>query len=171
MGISEQDMVSFAGGLALAGRLPVVNTYAAFLKRAYRADLRQRHARAPRVIYAGHYAGLCYFTDGKTHQSLNDLSLMLTVPGLAVVEPVTPLRRELPARLGGARGAGLGLPSPPAHAARAAASSRARAAASASRSSSARPPRASSSASARSALAWRSTRGACRAWTTCAWWW
>ena len=42
-GIAEQDMVSMAGGLALQGFLPVVNTFAAFLaSRANRADLHQR---------------------------------------------------------------------------------------------------------------------------------
>jgi transketolase len=87
MGIAEQDMVSFAGGLALAGRLPVVNTYAAFYKRAVE-QIHVNQIDSLRVIYAGHYAGLCYFTDGKTHQSLSDLSLMLAVPELQVVEPV-----------------------------------------------------------------------------------
>jgi transketolase len=93
MGISEQDMVSFAGGLALAGRLPVVNTYAAFLKRAYEQIL-VNATEQTKILYAGHYAGLCYFTDGKTHQSLNDLSVMLTVPGLTVLDPVTPRQTE-----------------------------------------------------------------------------
>jgi transketolase len=87
MGISEQDMVSFAGGLALAGRLPIVNTYAAFFKRAY-DQLCVNLGERRKIIYAGHYAGLCYHTDGKTHQSLNDLSLMRAVPGLTVIEPV-----------------------------------------------------------------------------------
>ncbi|MFA5137840.1 MAG: hypothetical protein WC728_01315 [Elusimicrobiota bacterium] len=87
MGISEQDMVSFAGGLALAGKIPVVNTYASFYKRAYE-QVFTNQSEGRKVLYAGHYAGLCYHTDGKSHQSLNDLSLMRTVPGLIVVEPV-----------------------------------------------------------------------------------
>ena len=87
MGISEQDMVSFAGGLALSGKIPVVNTYASFYKRAYE-QVCVNQSEGGKIIYAGHYAGLCYHTDGKSHQSLNDLSLMRTVPGLIVVEPV-----------------------------------------------------------------------------------
>jgi transketolase len=86
LGIAEQDLVSFAGGRALAGKLPVVNTYAAFYKRAIE-QLYLNQIDRLKVIYAGHYAGLCYFTDGKTHQSPNDLSLMMTVPELWVVEP------------------------------------------------------------------------------------
>lgn len=86
LGIAEQDLVSFAGGRALAGKLPVVHTYAAFYKRAL-DQLHLNQIDRLRVIYAGHYAGLCYFTDGKTHQSTNDLSLMLALPELWVVEP------------------------------------------------------------------------------------
>jgi transketolase len=72
MGIAEQDMVSFAGGLALYGRLPVVNTYATFYKRAL-DQLFVNTTEYKKILYVGHYAGLCYFSDGKTHQSINDL--------------------------------------------------------------------------------------------------
>lgn len=86
LGIAEQDMVGVAGGLALAGRLPVVHTYASFFKRAYD----QLHGNGGlKVIYAGHYAGLCYHTDGKTHQSLADVSLFNTLPGMTVLDPAT----------------------------------------------------------------------------------
>jgi transketolase len=88
MGISEQDMVSFAGGLALYGKLPVVNTYATFYKRAL-DQLFVNATEGTKIIYVGHYAGLCYFADGKTHQSINDLALMSAVPGLTILEPVT----------------------------------------------------------------------------------
>jgi len=88
MGICEQDLVSFAGGLALAGQLPVVNTYAAFFKRAFE-QVYVNATEAAHLIYVGHYAGLCYFTDGKTHQSISDISMMRAVPGMVVLEPVT----------------------------------------------------------------------------------
>ena len=89
MGISEQDMVSFAGGLALAGKTPVVNTYAAFYKRAFE-QMYVNAIEETRIVYAAHYAGTCYFTDGKTHQSINDPSWANTIPGLVVCEPVLP---------------------------------------------------------------------------------
>ncbi|HNW92838.1 MAG TPA: 1-deoxy-D-xylulose-5-phosphate synthase N-terminal domain-containing protein [bacterium] len=94
LGISEQDMVSFAGGLALRGYRPIVNTYASFFKRAYEQLCVNQSEQVP-VIYAGHYAGFDYHTDGKTHQSINDLSLMRSVPGLAVFEPVTARQTRL----------------------------------------------------------------------------
>lgn len=86
LGIAEQDLVSFAGGRALVGKLPVVHTYAAFFRRAIDQIFVNQIDRL-KVIYAGHYAGLCYFTDGKTHQATNDLSLMLALPDLWVAEP------------------------------------------------------------------------------------
>ncbi len=89
LGIAEQDMVSFAGGLALTGALPLVNTYAAFLKRAYE-QIWVNATEGSKLVYVGHYAGLGYFTDGKTHQCLSDLKLMQAVPGLAVLEPSAP---------------------------------------------------------------------------------
>ncbi len=88
MGISEQDMVSCAGGLALYGKLPVVNTYATFYKRAL-DQLFVNATEGKKIIYVGHYAGLCYFADGKTHQSIFDLALMNAIPGLTILEPVT----------------------------------------------------------------------------------
>lgn len=87
LGIAEQDLVSCAGGLALAGRIPVVHTYASFFARACE-QLRVNGLEGARAIYAGHYAGLSYFTDGKTHQSLSDLGMLRSIPGLVVCDPL-----------------------------------------------------------------------------------
>ena len=89
VGVSEQDMVSFGAGMALAGQRPVVNTYANFFRRAYE-NIAIALAEGARVVYAGAYAGLCYHTDGKSHQSTNDASAMVALPGLIVMDPVTP---------------------------------------------------------------------------------
>jgi len=86
MGIAEQDMCSCAGGFALRGKLPVVNTYAAFFRRAYE----QIYANATehtKIIYAGHYAGLCYSPDGKSHQCTGDVAMMRAIPGMTVLYP------------------------------------------------------------------------------------
>ncbi len=89
LGISEQDMVSFAGGLALQGRLPLVSTYAAFMARAVE-QVRTNLSMDARAIYAGNYAGLCYFSDGRSHQSLDDGLHFQALPGITVLEPATP---------------------------------------------------------------------------------
>jgi transketolase len=94
LGISEQDMVGFAGGLALEGRLPYVSTYAAFLTRAVE-QARANLSMNARVIYAGNYAGLCYFSDGRSHQSLDDAAHFQALPGVTVLEPASPAQAEL----------------------------------------------------------------------------
>lgn len=89
MGISEQDMVSCAGGAALCGRLPVVNTYASFYRRAFE-QVYVNATEHTRLIYAGHYAGLCYTTDGRTHQCTGDVAMMRSIPQMQVLYPALP---------------------------------------------------------------------------------
>ena len=48
------------------------------------------------IIFAGHYSGLCYHTDGKSHQSINDMSVFSSLhPKLHCVDPPTPFLAEL----------------------------------------------------------------------------
>lgn len=89
MGIAEQDMVSVAGGLALAGKIPIVNTYASFFRRAFE-QITMNATEKTRVIYVGHYAGLCYFADGKSHQATGDVAMMRSIPGMLVLYPAFP---------------------------------------------------------------------------------
>lgn len=93
MGIAEQDMISTAGGLALGGRLPFVNTYAAFYRRGYE-QLYMNSTERTKIVYAAHYSGLCYATDGKSHQCLGDVAMVRGVPNLRVVHPA--FNEELP---------------------------------------------------------------------------
>jgi|GEM_PF-152133 len=89
VGISEQDMASIGAGLALGGKIAVVNTYASFLKRCL-DQISAIGLEGLPVIFAGHYAGLDYFTDGKSHQSLNDIALFRALNVLDVFEPLVP---------------------------------------------------------------------------------
>lgn len=87
VGISEQDMCSIAAGLALSGRIPVVNTYASFYKRSLDQIFSIITEQLP-VLFAGHYAGTDYFTDGKSHQSITDIGLMRNLGEIEILEPV-----------------------------------------------------------------------------------
>ncbi len=87
VGISEQDMCSIAAGLALAGKIPVVNTYASFYKRSLDQIFSVVTEKLP-VIFAGHYSGTDYFTDGKSHQSITDIGLMFSLGEIEILEPV-----------------------------------------------------------------------------------
>jgi len=85
-GISEQDMVSIAGGLALEGFVPSVNTYASFFRRGFE-QIYINATEKTFIIYAGNYSGLCYSTDGKTHQMTGDIPIMRSIPGMRVYDP------------------------------------------------------------------------------------
>ncbi len=87
IGISEQDMCSIAAGLGLTGRIAVVNTYASFFKRSIDQIFACITEQVP-VIFAGHYAGIDYFTDGKSHQALNDIGLMRSLGNIEIFEPI-----------------------------------------------------------------------------------
>ena len=86
MGISEQDMISTAAGLASSGQIPFASTFAMFAAgRAY--DQIRNSICYPKMnvkICATH-AGVTVGEDGATHQMIEDLSLMRTLPNMTVV--------------------------------------------------------------------------------------
>ncbi len=88
MGIAEADMASTAAGLALAGKIPFIHSFAVFTSgRAY-DQLRQTIGIAGlKVRVCGSSAGLSDFSDGSTHQSVEDIALMRAIPGMTVVVP------------------------------------------------------------------------------------
>ena len=88
MGIAEQDMVSTAAGMAAYGQIPYVSTFAVFAAvRAY--DQIRNSICYPNLnvkICATH-AGVTVGEDGATHQMLEDLSMMRTLPNMKVLCP------------------------------------------------------------------------------------
>jgi transketolase len=88
MGIAEQNMVSTAAGLALAGKIPFVHSFAVFASgRAY--DQLRCSVCIPRlsVRVCGSSSGLSDFGDGKTHQAVEDISIMRALPNMTVLCP------------------------------------------------------------------------------------
>lgn len=86
-GIAEQDMVSTAGGLALQGLLPVVNTFAAFLAARPNEQIYTNVCEKTHIIYACHYAGLIPAGPGQSHQSIRDISLFAALPDFEIIQP------------------------------------------------------------------------------------
>jgi transketolase len=86
-GISEQDMVSMAGGLARQGLLPVVNSFASFLASRANEQIYNNASEKTKIIYACHYAGLIPAGPGKSHQSLRDISLFGALPNCVIIQP------------------------------------------------------------------------------------
>ena len=88
MGIAEQDMVSTAAGMSTMGKIPFLSTFAVFAAgRAY--DQIRNSVCYPKLnvkICATH-AGITVGEDGATHQMLEDISLMRTLPNMTVLSP------------------------------------------------------------------------------------
>lgn len=87
IGIAEQDMVSVAGGMALQGLTPVVNSFAAFMVSRANEQIYANACEGTKVIHACHYGGLLPAAAGMSHQSVRDVSLLGAMPGFLVVEP------------------------------------------------------------------------------------
>ena len=86
-GIAEQDMVSQAGAMALAGFLPAVHSFACFLSTRPNEQIYNNATEGTKVIYAGSLAGLVPGGPGHSHQSVRDISALGAVPGMALIEP------------------------------------------------------------------------------------
>ena len=88
MGIAEQDMIGTGAGLSTFGKSPYVSTFAVFAAgRAY-DQIRNTiaHTNANVKICATH-AGITVGEDGATHQMLEDISMMRTLPNMMVMSP------------------------------------------------------------------------------------
>jgi transketolase len=86
-GIAEQDMVSQASGMALAGLIPVVHSFACFLSPRPNEQIFNAATEARKIVYAGSLAGLVPAGPGHSHQSVRDLALLGCIPNLVVIEP------------------------------------------------------------------------------------
>ena len=86
-GIAEQDMVSMAGGLALQGLLPVVNSFGTFLAARANEQIYNNCGEGSKIIYVCHLAGIIPAGPGKSHQSVRDISLFRALPNCVILEP------------------------------------------------------------------------------------
>lgn len=88
VGIAEQNLMGIAAGLAAYGKIPYASTFAVFAAgRAY--DQIRNSICYPKLnvkICATH-AGITVGEDGATHQMLEDLSMMRTLPNMTVFSP------------------------------------------------------------------------------------
>lgn len=94
-GIAEQDMVSMAGGLALQGLIPVVNTFAAFLSARANEQIYTNACEKTRIIYVCHYAGLIPAGPGQSHQSIRDISLFGALPNFVIIQPCNAIETRM----------------------------------------------------------------------------
>jgi transketolase len=88
IGIAEPCMVDMAVGLALGGKVPFVNGFAALLSLRAMEQIRTCvcYART-NVKLAASYAGVSDFKDGPTHHAITDIALMRALPEMTVIVP------------------------------------------------------------------------------------
>ena len=88
VGIAEQNMIGISAGLATTGKIPFASTFAMFAAgRAY--DQIRNSVAYPKlnVKICGTHAGVTVGEDGATHQMLEDLSLMRSIPNMILLCP------------------------------------------------------------------------------------
>ena len=86
VGIAEEHAVTFAGGLAAGGMLPVFAVYSSFLQRGYDQIIHDAALQNAKVTFAIDRAGIVG-EDGETHQGLFDVPFLNTIPHITVFSP------------------------------------------------------------------------------------
>ncbi|WP_392561882.1 1-deoxy-D-xylulose-5-phosphate synthase [Orbus sturtevantii] len=84
--IAEQHAVTFAAGLAISGKKPVVAIYSTFLQRAYDQVIHDIAIQNLSVLFAVDRAGIVG-ADGPTHQGAFDISFLRCIPNLIIMAP------------------------------------------------------------------------------------
>jgi transketolase len=87
-GIAEQNMMSVASGLAQSGLIPIATAYGVFATLRPLDQIRNSIAypKANVKIVASH-PGLDVGPDGATHQAIEDISVMRSIPNMVVISP------------------------------------------------------------------------------------
>ena len=88
VGIAEQNLVGTAAGLAASGKTPFVSTFAMFAAgRAFEQIRNSVCYPKLNVKVAATHAGLTVGEDGASHQAIEDVSLMRSLPNMTVLVP------------------------------------------------------------------------------------
>lgn len=88
IGIAEADMIGTAAGFATCGKIPFASTFAIFATgRAYEQIRNSVAYPKLNVKIAATHAGITVGEDGATHQSIEDISLMRSIPNMVVINP------------------------------------------------------------------------------------
>ena len=86
MGIAEQNMLAFAGGMARQGFVPLIHTFAVFIyRRAYdQIAMSIAYPNLPVKMF-GFLPGILT-PGGATHQAIEDISVMRSLPNMTILE-------------------------------------------------------------------------------------
>jgi transketolase len=88
VGIAEQNMIGIAAGLAASGKIPFASTFAVFAPGRCFDQIRMSIAQSKlNVKLVVTHGGLSVGEDGTSHQAIEDLSLICSLPGFTVIVP------------------------------------------------------------------------------------
>ena len=95
VGIAEQNLIGTAAGTAIAGKIPFASTFAMFAAgRAFEIIRNTVAYPELNVKIAATHAGLTVGEDGASHQAIEDLSLMRSIPNMTVINPADSIEAE-----------------------------------------------------------------------------
>ncbi len=88
MGVAEQNLVTVASGMAAAGKIPFIGSYAVFSPGRNWEQIRTTvcYNNVP-IKIVGSHAGVTVGPDGGSHQALEDIALMRVLPRMVVIVP------------------------------------------------------------------------------------
>ena len=88
VGIAEEHAVTFAGGLAKGGKIPVTCIYSTFMQRSVDQMIHDIALQKAHAVFMLDRAGAVP-ADGVTHQGIFDISLFRPIPDLEILSPVS----------------------------------------------------------------------------------
>lgn len=107
VGIAEQNMVGIAAGLAASGKIPFASTFAVFAPGRCFDQIRMSIAQSRlNVKIVATHGGLSVGEDGTSHQAIEDLALICSLPGFTVIVPADAVETAAAVK------AAAGLPGP-----------------------------------------------------------
>ncbi len=88
MGVAEQNLATVASGMAAAGKIPFITSYAMFSPGRNWEQIRTTICYNDRAVkIAGSHAGVSVGPDGGTHQAIEDMAIMRVIPRVVVLAP------------------------------------------------------------------------------------
>ena len=88
VGIAEQDLITTAAGLATVGKIPFVSTFAMFATGRAWEQIRNTVSYSElNVKIAATHGGITVGEDGASHQALEDIALMRSIPNMMIIVP------------------------------------------------------------------------------------
>jgi transketolase len=95
IGIGEQNMASFAAGLAAVGKVPFISSYAMFSPGRNWEQIRTTICyNNSNVKIAGAHSGVSVGPDGATHQAIEDIAITRVIPNMVVIVPCDSIETE-----------------------------------------------------------------------------